>query len=81
MDGLFQAADCTSIILEQRLHHPGRPRELAVHRRRRKGWQREKLVILAADHPARRETSAGGDLWAMADRAELLHRIVSTQSR
>lgn len=76
MDGL-KGVDVTSIILEQRLRHPGRPRELAAHRRRRRGWQRDKLVILAADHPARREVSAGGDPWAMADRGELLRRIVT----
>ncbi|OYD07393.1 Cgl0159 family (beta/alpha)8-fold protein [Paludifilum halophilum] len=69
--------DWVSIILEQRLRNPGRPRELAARRKRRDRWQQEKLVILAVDHPARRETGGGGDPWAMADRGELLHRIAS----
>jgi hypothetical protein len=73
----LEREDWVSIILEQRLQNPGRPRQLAARRKRRDGWQKEKLVILAADHPARRETGGGGDLWAMADRGELLHRIAS----
>lgn len=35
-----------------------------------------KLTLLAADHPARRVTAAGGDPIAMGDRYELLGRIV-----
>ncbi|GGE13380.1 hypothetical protein GCM10011571_13530 [Marinithermofilum abyssi] len=73
----LEREDWVSIILEQRLQNPKRPRQLAARRKRRDGWQKEKLVILAADHPARRETGGGGDLWAMADRGELLHRIAS----
>lgn len=35
-----------------------------------------RLVIVAADHPARHVTAAAGDPWAMADRAVYLDRIL-----
>ncbi|MEU4828893.1 hypothetical protein AB0H37_44245, partial [Actinomadura sp. NPDC023710] len=34
-----------------------------------------RLMLLAADHPARGSLAAGGDPWAMADRGELLDRL------
>lgn len=69
--------DIAAVVLEGRLKSPGLPRELAARRRRRLNWERDRLVILAADHPARRETAAGGDPWAMAYRGELLRRIAA----
>lgn len=62
------------VILEQRLTAPWRVAELARRRRRRQGWERDRLVIVAMDHPGRRVVAAGGDPWAMANRAELLRR-------
>ena len=69
--------DIAAVVLEGRLKSPGLPRELAARRRRRLNWEQDRLVILAADHTARRETAAGGDPWAMADRGELLRRIAA----
>ncbi|WP_051663346.1 Cgl0159 family (beta/alpha)8-fold protein [Alicyclobacillus macrosporangiidus] len=63
-----------SVILEQRLEAPGRVAELARKRPRRQGWSRDRLVMVAMDHPGRRVLAAGGDPWAMANRAELLRR-------
>lgn len=40
-------------------------------------WE-ENLVIIAADHPARRVTAAGSDELAMGDRQQYLGRIVRT---
>jgi hypothetical protein len=61
-------------LLQARLETPEQPLELAKRRKRRKAWQRDRLVILAVDHPARRELAAGGEPWAMSDREELLIR-------
>lgn len=41
----------------------------------------EKIVILAADHPARGALAVGGDPRAMADRRDLLDRCVQVLSR
>ena len=40
-----------------------------------------KLMIIAADHPARGALAAGADPLAMADRSELLARCVEALSR
>ncbi len=51
--------------------------ELAANRRRRPLLGDDgRLVIIAADHPARRILGVGADRWAMADRRLLLERIV-----
>ncbi|SMO41777.1 Cgl0159 family (beta/alpha)8-fold protein [Melghirimyces algeriensis] len=78
---VLEKEELLSTILHQKLRDPGRPRRLATQRIRRKGWQAEKLVILACDHPARRETGGGGNPWAMADRGELLFRIATVLSQ
>ena len=62
-------------LLELRLKHPNLVVELARTRRKAVGWAHNRLVIIAIDHPARRELAAGGDEWAMANRMELLERI------
>ncbi|WP_329094523.1 aldolase [Actinomadura citrea] len=40
-----------------------------------------RLMLLAADHPARGSLAAGGDPWAMADRGELLDRLCTALER
>ncbi|MCL6454881.1 MAG: hypothetical protein K6T78_14840 [Alicyclobacillus sp.] len=64
-----------SVVLRARLEGPDRPLELARRRQQRHGWERDRLVIVAMDHPGRRVLAAGGDPWAMADRADLLWRL------
>jgi DhnA family fructose-bisphosphate aldolase class Ia len=64
-------------ITDARVDDPGLPLRLARHRRRRaKLTTNGKLNILAADHPARRVTSAPGDPLGMANRGEFLARIL-----
>ncbi|MVA77188.1 deoxyribose-phosphate aldolase [Auraticoccus sp. F435] len=41
----------------------------------------EKLLVIAADHPARGALAAGGDPFAMADRRDLIERIQVALSR
>jgi hypothetical protein len=62
-------------LLAMRLTHPELPQTLAQYRRRRSDWTAQPLVIVAADHPARRVVAAGGNPWAMADRVDLLSRV------
>ncbi|WAH37956.1 Cgl0159 family (beta/alpha)8-fold protein [Alicyclobacillus dauci] len=64
-------------ILRYRLEEPERIKVLAARRIRRSKWERDKLVIVAMDHPGRRVVAAGGNPWAMANRNDLLHRIIS----
>lgn len=68
--------DIHAAILAERLVNPQLPQGLARRRNRRRSWSQSPLVILAMDHPARRVTAAGGQPWAMADRPELLGRIL-----
>ncbi|HLO04110.1 MAG TPA: deoxyribose-phosphate aldolase [Symbiobacteriaceae bacterium] len=52
----------------------------AERRRHPKVTASDRLVIIAADHPARYVVAAGGDPWAMADRADYLDRILRVLS-
>ena len=66
-----------SRLTEARIRRPGLSLRTAQARRRRADLVNEdgKLMILAADHPARRITSAAGDPLAMGDRRSYLARI------
>lgn len=64
------------VITRARLESPGQVEETLATRERPKGWQTRRLLLVAADHPARRTVAAGGDPWAMANRPELLRRVV-----
>ena len=65
-----------------RLHSPGEIARAAVQRVRRPlVGETGRLMLLAADHPARGAMGAGGDAFAMADRAELLARLVAALAR
>jgi DhnA family fructose-bisphosphate aldolase class Ia len=64
-------------LLDDRAARPDRVFELAANRRRRPLLGEDgRLVIIAADHAARRILGVGDDRWAMADRRRLLERII-----
>jgi DhnA family fructose-bisphosphate aldolase class Ia len=64
-------------LTEIRAHHPEAVAEAAAHRVRRPALlgPSGRLMIVAADHPARGALAAGDRPLAMADRAELLRRL------
>jgi hypothetical protein len=70
-------------ILETRVRQPERVAELAAARARPKALVGEsgRLMLVAADHPARGALRAGADAMAMADRWELLRRLEIALSR
>ncbi|MGP4113550.1 Cgl0159 family (beta/alpha)8-fold protein [Streptomyces sp. 4N509B] len=65
-----------------RAHHPEAIAEAAA-RRARRGLVGDggRLMIIAADHPARGALAVGGDPLAMADRPRLLERLLVALSR
>jgi hypothetical protein len=64
-------------LLERRHQSPERIAELARARPRGEPLQhRDRLLILAADHPARAALDVGGRKMAMGNRRDLLDRIV-----
>ena len=70
-------------ILQTRIHRPEAVVE-ATHRRKRPAsilGEHGRLMIIAADHPARGALRAGDRPLAMADRAELLDRLCLALSR
>ena len=70
-------ADRISVILEARLRAPQRITSAAAARRKATGLLDGdgRLLIVAADHPARGSLGVGGDPLAMADRWDLLERL------
>lgn len=65
-------------ITRLRVEGGGEVLRYAQHRKRRDKLTRDgRLVILAADHPARMVTGVGDDPVAMGDRADYLGRIVT----
>ncbi|WP_412521317.1 aldolase [Actinomadura madurae] len=64
-------------LSETRAIRPEAAAEAAARRTRRRSLLGEtgRLMLLAADHPARGALAAGGDPFAMADRGELLDRL------
>jgi len=63
-------------VRETRLHHPERIGELARLRRTRPIARGDgRLLLIAADHPARGALRVGRDAMAMADRYDLLERL------
>ena len=69
-------------LREVRAHHPGAVAETAAARDRRALLRRDgRLMIVAADHPARGALGVRGVADAMADRYDLLHRLVVTLAR
>src|SRR5260370_34699446 len=64
-------------IIETRVRQPGLVAEAAAARRRAPSvvGPGGRLVIVAADHPARGALGAGRERLALADRADLLERL------
>jgi hypothetical protein len=70
-------------LVSTRVREPGRIAEAAAARRRPDGLvgSTGRLMLVAADHPARGALRAGADPLAMADRADLLARLVTALDR
>jgi hypothetical protein len=70
-------------LVATRVREPGRIAELAAARRRPEGLTGEtgRLMLVAADHPARGALRAGSDALAMADRGRLLDRLAQALAR
>jgi uncharacterized protein len=66
-------------IIETRRRHPEAIARAAAERRRPE--PAERLLVVAADHPARGALGAGERAHAMADRGELLRRLCHALSR
>lgn len=64
-------------LVETRVRHPESVLEAAEARAQPKSWVGEdgRLMLVAADHPARGALRAGANAMAMADRRLLLHRL------
>jgi hypothetical protein len=70
-------------IISARVHRPEYVTEVAAARKRAATLVGAdgRLVIIAADHPARGSLGAGGERLAMADRADLLERLCAALRR
>jgi hypothetical protein len=70
-------------LLEARIHRPDAIARAAAARRRPAGLVGEhgKLMIIAADHPARGALRAGNEPFAMGNRIDLLDRIRTALAR
>lgn len=70
-------------LIATRISNPERIAEAAVARRQPTSLLGEhgKLMIIAADHPARGALKAGTDPYAMGNRADLLHRLRTALAR
>jgi hypothetical protein len=68
-------------VTEIRATRPEAIAEALARRRRRRLSPDGTLFLVAADHPARGVLKAGHDPMAMADRGELLHRLVVALGR
>ncbi len=69
------------MITRTRATDPGRIAELAAARKRPEPFGSGRVLIIAADHPARATLRAGTDPLAMADRADLLTRLCTALAR
>jgi hypothetical protein len=70
-------------LVEIRVHRPGAVAEAAARRRRPRSLVGDhgRLMMIAADHPARGALRAGSRPLAMADRADLLARLRTALAR
>jgi hypothetical protein len=70
------------LLLETRARHPERIATAAARRRRRPLLaDRDRLLIIAADHPGRGALSVAGRPLAMGSRVELLERLCTALAR
>ena len=74
--------DVTQLV-ETRIRRPGAIADAAAARRRPASFLGDhgKLMIIAADHPARGALRAGADAFAMGNRVDLLDRICTALER
>ena len=80
--GNGEFASSIADLNEIRSRDPGRIRRLLAARRRRPIFgSDDNLMIVACDHPARGALGAGGRPAAMANRTDLLDRLVTALSR
>ncbi|MFI6059611.1 deoxyribose-phosphate aldolase [Streptomyces sp. NPDC051286] len=76
------AASSVADLVRLRVRHPEAVAEAAARRRRRPlVGDSGRLMIIAADHPARGSFAVGGNELAMANRFELLERLCLALSR
>ncbi|WP_326697557.1 deoxyribose-phosphate aldolase [Streptomyces sp. NBC_01754] len=76
------AAESVADLVRLRAHHPEAVAEAAEARGRRPlVGPSGRLMIIAADHPARGALAVGNDAYAMADRFDLLRRLCLALSR
>src|SRR4051794_2839059 len=70
-------------LVEARIRRPGAIARAAAERRRPSSFfgDHGKLMMIAADHPARGALRAGSDPMAMGNRADLLDRICTALAR
>ncbi|MEV0972620.1 Cgl0159 family (beta/alpha)8-fold protein [Microtetraspora glauca] len=69
-------------LLDDRAWYPGRVADTAALRRRRPLMvDRDQLLIIAADHPARGALGVGGRPMAMENRVDLLDRLLTALAR
>ena len=71
------STDFVAGLIDTRVRHPQRVAEVAAQRVRPLSLVGDsgRLMLVAADHPARGALRAGDDAMAMADRADLLRRL------
>ena len=76
-------ADDVARLVTTRVTHPERVAELYAARRAPEGLvgRTGRLMLVAADHPARGALRAGPDALAMGDRTQLLDRLVRALAR
>ncbi|MFD9069661.1 Cgl0159 family (beta/alpha)8-fold protein [Streptomyces lasiicapitis] len=71
-----------AVLVRTRVRHPEAIAEAAARRARRElVGDSGRLMVIAADHPARGALGVGKDPMAMADRADLLERLCLALSR
>ena len=77
------STDLVTDLIASRVHAPGRVAELAAKRTRPTSLVGEsgRLMLVAADHSARGALRAGDDAMAMADRGDLLRRLMVALDR
>ena len=77
------STDIVTDLISTRIHAPGRVADLMQQRTRPASLVGEsgRLMLVAADHPARGALRAGDDAMAMADRGELLRRLMIALER
>ena len=76
-------SDRIAELISARVYRPEYVAEAAAARRRAAKFAgaEGRLVIIAADHPARGALGVGGERFAMADRADLLDRLCTALQR